>query len=48
MTLPPLILAVVVVAVLGPGLRNAMLAIAVLIVPSFYRIVRASTARRPE
>lgn len=43
MTLPPLILAVVVVAILGPGLRNAMLAIAVLIVPSFYRIVRAST-----
>ena len=43
MTLPPLILAVVVVAILGPGLRNAMLAIAILIVPSFYRIVRAST-----
>lgn len=43
MTLPPLILAVVVVAILGPGLRNAMLAIAVLIVPNFYRIVRAST-----
>jgi peptide/nickel transport system permease protein len=43
MTLPPLILAVVVVAILGPGLRNAMLAIAVLIIPSFYRIVRAST-----
>lgn len=43
MTLPPLILAVVVVAILGPGLRNAMFAIAILIVPSFYRIVRAST-----
>lgn len=43
MTLPPLILAVVVVAILGPGLRNAMLAIAIVIVPSFYRIVRAST-----
>ena len=43
MTLPPLILAVVVVAILGPGLHNAMLAIAILIVPSFYRIVRAST-----
>jgi peptide/nickel transport system permease protein len=43
MTRPPLILAVVVVAILGPGLRNAMLAIAVLNVPSFYRIVRAST-----
>ncbi|TNM50843.1 ABC transporter permease [Nocardioides albidus] len=43
MTLPPLILAVVVVAILGPGLRNAMLAISVVIIPSFYRIVRAST-----
>lgn len=43
MTLPPLILAVVVVAILGPGLRNAMLAISVLIIPSFFRIVRAST-----
>ncbi|QIX26543.1 ABC transporter permease [Nocardioides sp. JQ2195] len=43
MTLPPLILAVVIVAILGPGLRNAMLAIAVLIAPSFYRVVRAST-----
>lgn len=43
LTLPPLVLAVVVVAILGPGLRNAMLAIAILIVPSFYRVVRAST-----
>lgn len=43
MTLPPLMLAVVVVAILGPGLSHAMLAIAVLIVPSFFRIVRAST-----
>lgn len=43
MTLPPLILAIVVVAILGPGLENAMLAIAILIIPSFYRIVRAST-----
>lgn len=43
MTLPPLVLAVVVVAILGPGLHNAMLAIAILIVPSIYRVVRAST-----
>lgn len=43
MTLPPLMLAVVVVAILGPGLSHAMLAIAILIVPSFFRIVRAST-----
>ncbi len=43
MTLPPLILAVVVVAILGPNLRNAMLAISVVMVPGFYRIVRAST-----
>jgi peptide/nickel transport system permease protein len=43
MTLPPLILAVVVVAILGPGLRNAMLAIALVIVPSFFRVVRGST-----
>ncbi|MFC0863161.1 ABC transporter permease [Sphaerimonospora cavernae] len=43
MMLPPLILAVVVVAILGPGLSNAMLAIAIVIIPSFYRVVRAST-----
>jgi len=43
MTLPPLILAVVIVAILGPGLRNAMLAISVVIVPNFFRLVRGST-----
>ncbi|WP_141013018.1 ABC transporter permease [Nocardioides sambongensis] len=43
MTLPPLMLAVVVVAILGPGLGNAMIAISILIVPSFYRVVRGAT-----
>lgn len=43
MTLPPLILAVVIIGILGPGLTTAMLAIGILIIPSIYRVVRAST-----
>jgi peptide/nickel transport system permease protein len=43
MSLPPLIFAVAIVGVLGPGLTNAMLAIGVLLTPSFFRIVRGST-----
>lgn len=43
MTLPPLILAIVIVGILGPGLTNAMIAIGVLLVPSIYRVVRAAT-----
>lgn len=40
--LPPMILAIAVVGVLGPGLTNAMLAIGVVFAPNFLRIVRAS------
>jgi peptide/nickel transport system permease protein len=43
MTLPPLILAIVIVGILGPGLTNAMIAIGILLVPSIYRVVRAAT-----
>ncbi|HEY9565387.1 MAG TPA: ABC transporter permease [Nocardioides sp.] len=43
MSAPALILAVAVVAVLGPGLTNAMLAIGVVSSPSLFRIVRGAT-----
>ncbi|KQT82567.1 ABC transporter permease subunit [Aurantimonas sp. Leaf443] len=39
---PSLLLALVVVAVLGPGLQNAMLAIALVLMPHFVRLTRAS------
>jgi dipeptide transport system permease protein len=42
MSLPALILAIAVVAVLGPGLLNTTLAIALVSVPGFVRLVRAS------
>jgi oligopeptide/dipeptide ABC transporter ATP-binding protein len=40
---PGLVLVLAVVAVLGPGLNNAMLAITVAIVPGFVRLIRAQT-----
>jgi ABC-type dipeptide/oligopeptide/nickel transport system permease subunit len=42
MSLPSILLAIVVVAILGPGLQNTVIAVAVVAVPSFIRIVRAS------
>ena len=42
MALPSLLLAIVIVTLLGPGLINAILATAVVALPSFTRIVRAS------
>ena len=39
---PPLLLAIVMVAVLGPGLINAALAIAIVYTPRFARIARAA------
>lgn len=42
MAFPYILLAIVIVAVLGPGLFNAMLAIAVVGIPSYARIVRGS------
>ncbi|MBV9736327.1 MAG: ABC transporter permease [Acidisphaera sp.] len=40
MAMPPLVLALTITAVLGPGLANAMLAIAIVAVPAFTRLVR--------
>ena len=37
---PGIILAIVVVAVLGPGIRNGMIAVAVALIPTFARVVR--------
>jgi dipeptide transport system permease protein len=44
LTLPSLLLAVVIVAVLGPGLMNAMLAVALVLLPHYVRIARAAAA----
>jgi dipeptide transport system permease protein len=42
LTLPSLLLAIVVVAILGPGIVNAMLAIAVVALPYYVRVTRAA------
>jgi dipeptide transport system permease protein len=42
LTLPSLLLAIVIVAILGPGMMNAMLAVAVVVLPHFVRIARAA------
>ncbi len=42
MALPSLLLALAVVAILGPGLINAMLAIAIVVLPQYIRITRAA------
>ena len=39
---PHILLAIVIVAYLGPGLRNAMMAIGIINIPRFARIIRAS------
>ncbi len=43
MAVPGLLMALVFVAVMGPGLRNAMIAIAITYTPAFVRLARAST-----
>lgn len=43
LTFPPLLLAVAIVGVLGPQIQNVMLALAIVRVPVFARIVRSST-----
>ncbi len=43
MALPSLLLAMAIVAILGPGLVNAMIAIAIVQIPAFVRLTRAST-----
>lgn len=40
MTFPPLLLAISFVAVFGPGLRNAMIAVGIVFAPRFARLVR--------
>jgi dipeptide transport system permease protein len=40
--MPSLLLAIVIVAVLGPGLMNAMLAVAIVVLPHYVRITRAA------
>lgn len=42
MSLPSILLAIVVVAILGPGLFHAILAVSVVAMPAFIRLVRAS------
>jgi peptide/nickel transport system permease protein len=45
---PAVLLAIAIVAAFGPGLRNAMLAIAIIYLPRFIRIVRASILAEKE
>lgn len=42
MALPSILLAIVVVSILGPGINNAIVAVSVVAIPGFTRIVRAS------
>ena len=42
LAVPSLLLALVVVAILGPGLVNAMIAVAIVYIPHFVRLTRAS------
>lgn len=42
LALPALLLAIAIIAVLGPGLSNAMIAIVIAVIPSYVRVVRAS------
>lgn len=42
MTLPGITLALAILAVLGPGLTNAMFAIGVIFIPRFFRVTRAA------
>ncbi len=42
MALPALLLAIVIVAILGPSLTNAMMAVAIVVIPHYVRLTRAS------
>jgi dipeptide transport system permease protein len=42
LTIPGLLLAIVIVAILGPGLTNAMISVAIVYLPFFVRITRAA------
>lgn len=41
-SLPPLILAVAIIAIFGPGLTNAMVAVGLVMAPSLYRLARGA------
>lgn len=41
MSLPSILFAIVIVAVLGPGISNAIIAVSIVAVPNFVRIIRA-------
>lgn len=43
LALPPLILALAIVGILGPGLTNAMIAIGIVMSPRFFRIARVAS-----
>ncbi|MCB0326104.1 MAG: ABC transporter permease subunit [Bdellovibrionales bacterium] len=43
MSLPSILLSIVVVVILGPGIFNAVIAVAIVKIPNFIRLVRAST-----
>ena len=45
MSLPSILLAIVIVTVLGPSLRNAMIAVTIVSVPLYARVMRAETLR---
>lgn len=42
LSLPPLLLAMAIVGILGPGLTNAMVAIGIVFAPRFFRVARAA------
>src|SRR5262249_54330351 len=42
LALPPLILAMAIIAVLGRGITNAMLAVGVVLAPRFFRVARSA------
>ena len=42
LTMPSLLMAIVIVAILGPGLINAMVAVAIVVLPHYVRITRAT------
>lgn len=42
LSLPPLILALAIIGILGPGLTNAMIAIGIVLAPRFFRVARGA------
>ncbi len=48
MALPSILLAIVVVSILGPGLKNAVIAVSIVAIPGFTRIIRACVMAEKE